>query len=264
MASADGPEPYVVFLHDTDVVPGPVGALAPLAGRVDLDIPRHPGFGTDLDDQAERWDSVADLAHHHLERIRAIRDPRPVHLVGAGFGGWVALEMASWSPERFASLTLVCPVGVKFSEPTEPEFADVLLLDPTETVALGWADPGACHGLRMPGFPADGDDERDVRAFADRAALARYAWKPFLHDPLLRRWLHVLRMPVLVISGECDRLVRAGNAERLAEEIPGARHVVLAGSGHYPYLETPQLFLGTLLEFIDTVGRPAAEEVEAR
>ena len=248
--------PRAVFLHDADVLPGAVGALAGLQSAVDLDVPRHPGFGSDDDERTAEWDSVGDLAQYHLERIRESGDARPVHLIGAGFGGWVALEMAVRCRELLASLTLVCPYGVKFTGPTEPEFADVLLLDPTELVALGWADPAACHSVRMPGFPADGDDDLDARAFADRASLARYAWKPFLHDPRLRRWLGVIDVPALVVSGEQDRLVSAEHGRRLAQRLPDAVHVALARCGHYPYLETPQAFLSVVSPFICSGARP--------
>ena len=248
----------VVFLHDADVLPGPVGALAHLGTRVDLHIPRHPGFGSEWDVRSEQWDSVSDLAHHHLQRIRESGDSRKVHLAGAGLGGWVALEMATWCPELLASLTLICPFGVKFSAPTEPEFADILLLDPEEVIELGWADPAAWYGVRMPGYPADEDDERDANAFAERAALARYVWKPFLHNPALRRRLPLLTLPVLVLSGARDRLVRAGHAAQLAAEIPGARHVELPDTGHYPYLETPSVFLQALLGFLAQVQAPVA------
>lgn len=259
MASETCARQRVVFLHDADVVPGPVGALAELAVQTDLEIPRHPGFGSADDAAAVAWDSAGDLAVYHLERLRASADGRPVHLIGAGFGGWIAMEMALHCREHLASLTLVCPYGVKLSGPMEPEFADILLLDPDEVVAKGWADPAACHSVRMPGFPPDGDDDSDAGAFAERAALSRYAWKPFLHDPLLARWLHVLDIPALVISGAADGLIRTGHGRALAERLPAARHAELPGAGHYPYLETPLAFLEIVLPFIGAAPVRTAE-----
>lgn len=259
MAGEARSRPRVAFLHDADVVPGPVGALAGLAARTDLEIPRHPGFGSADDTVAAAWDGVGDLAIYHLERLRAGADRRQAHLIGAGFGGWIAMEMALRCRDHLASLTLVCPYGVKFSGPMEPEFADILLLDPDEIVARGWADPAACHSIRMPGFPPDGDDDLDARAFADRAALSRYAWKPFLHDPALTRWLPALDLPALVVSGAEDRLIRPGHGRALAERLPDARHAELPGAGHYPYLETPQAFLDIVLPFIGAEPALAAE-----
>lgn len=253
--------PRLVFLHDADVVAGPVGALARLAEVTDLDVPRHPGFGSPDDELAADWDGVADLAQYHAERLRCARTggvDRRVHLVGAGLGGWVALELAVRARELLASLCLVCPYGVKLTGPTEPEFADLLLLDPDELIALGWADPAACHDMLLPGHPADSDDERVARAFADRAALARYGWKPFLHDPRLRRWLHVLDLPTLVVSGAADRMVAPDHGRALAELIPGARQVVVPGAGHYPYLEAPGAFAEVVLTFVAAAAESGA------
>ncbi|MEU5906631.1 alpha/beta hydrolase [Micromonospora sp. NPDC047527] len=240
----------LLFLHDADVLPGPVGALTLLADDLDVVVPRHPGFGTPLDDTAQEWDSVADLAQHYLAGPVTDLTNGPVHLAGAGFGGWIALEMAVRAPHLFASLTLVSPYGVKLSGVTEPDFADILLLDPTEIVDLGWADPTACHDLRMPGFPTGLTDDEYERAFADRAALSRYAWKPFLHDPRLRRWLHLATMPTLVLAGTHDRLVPPRHSAALADLLPCARFVELPHAGHYSYLERPDEFHRLLRSFL--------------
>ncbi len=241
----------LLFLHDADVLPGPVGALSRLADDHTVVVPRHPGFGTPIDPTAEDWDSVADLAQHHLTDTLTDLPPDPVHLAGAGFGGWIALEMAVRAPHRFASLLLVSPYGVKLGGPTEPDFADILLLDPTEIVELGWADPTACHDLRMPGFPTGLTDSEYERAFTDRAALSRYAWKPFLHDPRLRRWLHLATMPTLVLAGSHNRLVPPRHSAALADLLPAAHYVEIPDAGHYPYLERPDEFHRIVRSFLN-------------
>ena len=255
MPGTASPARRVVFLHDADVVPGLVGALRPLSESVDLWVPRHPGFG-EFDEVCEDWDSVSDLAMWHLSRLDA-EVAGPVHLIGAGFGGWVALEMGVRRPDRFASLTLVSPFGVKLSGRDETDFADLLLLDPEELLELGWADSSRATGIRMPGYPPDEDDEADARSFADRAALARYGWRPFMYDPRLARWLGVLTMPRLVIAGDSDRMLAPGHSRRLADRI-GAEFVDLADCGHFPYLEQPDAFYSAVLGFLsahDEVGK---------
>ncbi|WCN78676.1 alpha/beta fold hydrolase [Micromonospora sp. LH3U1] len=240
----------LLFLHDADVLPGPVGALNLLADDLDVVVPRHPGFGSPLDNTTQEWDTVADLAQHYLSGPAAELAHAPLHLAGAGFGGWIALDMAVRAPHLFTSLLLVSPYGVKLSGPTEPDFADILLLDPTEVVELGWADPTACHDLRMPGYPTGLTDNEYERAFADRAALSRYAWKPFLHDPRLRRWLHLATMPTLILAGTHDRLVPPRHSAALADLLPSARFVDLPHAGHYPYLERPDEFHRLVRSFL--------------
>jgi pimeloyl-ACP methyl ester carboxylesterase len=49
------------------------------------------------------------------------------------------------------------------------------------------------------------------------------------------------RVPVIVITGEQDRLISAAKAVALAAEIPGARLVRAAGAGHAIILECPEV-----------------------
>lgn len=249
MPGGNGKRPLALFLHDAEVVPGPVGALELLAADLELDLPRHPGFGED-DDLIELWDSVGDLAQHHIERIRRRQMPEKLHLMGAGFGGWVALEMAVRARELFRTLVLVAPYGVKLLDRTEPEFADVFVLEPAELIELGWADPNQLVDIRLPGFPEQSDEVSDERAFADRAALARYGWRPFMHDPQLARWVGSIDIPVLIVGGAQDRMIAPRHNELLSERIPHAEFVEIPASGHYPYIESPDAFAQVVRDFL--------------
>jgi pimeloyl-ACP methyl ester carboxylesterase len=249
MSGGKNVRPPAVFLHDCDVLPGHVGALELLNDVLEIDVPRHPGFGSD-DDLAEAWDSVGDLAQFHIERIRQQRNAQRVHLMGAGFGGWVALEMAVRARELFSSLLLVSPYGVKVFDRTEAEFVDVFVLEPLELIELGWCDQTRFAEVRIPGYPEGSNAADDERAFADRAALARYGWRPFMHDPRLARWIEKIDIPVLVIGGAEDRMMSPRHDELLAERIPTAQFVELAASGHYSYIESPDAFAAAILEFL--------------
>jgi len=58
-----------------------------------------------------------------------------------------------------------------------------------------------------------------------------------------------LRVPALLIHGQHD-LVPVECARRIAEAIPGARFVLLGGSGHFSYLEAPDAVRKTVVEFL--------------
>ena len=241
----------LVFFHDVDVIDRAPGALGRLAEEFEVTVPAYPGFEGQfdvLDRGWEGWESAADLAHH-IRRSERWMSGDPVHLVGAGFGGWVALELALLAPERLASLVLVAPYGVKLFSRMDRDFEDVLLLDADEQITLGWADPDRCHGLRMPGYPADLSDEENEVAFAERETIARYAWKPFMHSRQLTRWVHTIDVPTLVVAGDADRLLHAGHSRLLAERLPRATYVEIPDAGHYPYLEQPELFHDALGDF---------------
>jgi pimeloyl-ACP methyl ester carboxylesterase len=79
-----------------------------------------------------------------------------------------------------------------------------------------------------------------------------------LHDAMKR--LPDLRMPTLVLTGDCDRLIPAENSRKLAEAIPGARLVLLPGAGHCFPLER---FEDTSRELTRFFGEVAGAEDSA-
>jgi pimeloyl-ACP methyl ester carboxylesterase len=69
-------------------------------------------------------------------------------------------------------------------------------------------------------------------------------------DLKLSRRLEELRLPVLVITGDDDRIVPTAESLRLAEEIPGAQLAVIPDCGHVPQEECPQRFLQAVQGFL--------------
>ncbi len=64
-------------------------------------------------------------------------------------------------------------------------------------------------------------------------------------------------IPVLVVSGEEDRIIPATQARALAAAIPGARLRVIAGAGHLPPVERPAETTEVLREFLEEIHGPA-------
>src|SRR5436190_11755817 len=57
-------------------------------------------------------------------------------------------------------------------------------------------------------------------------------------------------IPTLIVWGERDRIIPASHAHAAHEMIPGSRLEVFPHVGHFPQVEQPQLFAGTLAGFI--------------
>jgi pimeloyl-ACP methyl ester carboxylesterase len=72
-------------------------------------------------------------------------------------------------------------------------------------------------------------------------------WQSGTYDLLPR--LARLRVPALVIHGERD-LIPVECARRIAGTIPGARFVLLQGSGHFCHLEAPEAVRRVIVEFL--------------
>jgi pimeloyl-ACP methyl ester carboxylesterase len=64
--------------------------------------------------------------------------------------------------------------------------------------------------------------------------------------------LSELKMPVLVISGDDDRIVPTPSSIRLAKEIASSTLVIIHDSGHVPQEEQPVMFIQVIINFVNT------------
>lgn len=77
--------------------------------------------------------------------------------------------------------------------------------------------------------------------------------------PVSKR-LSEISCPVLVLTGDTDRLVPASNAERLARAIPGATFEVIKNCGHLPQEERAEEFLSVVERFLQgAFGTPVEQ-----
>lgn len=197
-------------------------------------VPSHPGWGGSV---LPDWvGTVGDLSYLYLDLARELKLENAV-LVGACFGGWVAAEMAVRETRRFGQLALVGSLGIKVSGPTVRDIADMHAMTREELIANCWADPakGVVDYTQL--------SEMELAGIArGREALALFGWKPYMHNPRLKRWLHRIDIPTALIWGAKDRIVSTAYAEAFRAEIPGATLDIIADVGHYPHWEQPEKF----------------------
>jgi len=206
--------------------------------------PLHPGWGNSA---VPNWlSTVDDLAYPYLDLAATLMVENAV-LVGACFGGWVAAEMAVRDTRQFAKLVLVDPLGIKVGGVLDRDIADMHAIPREEYMRLAWAD--AAKGERdLTELP-----EIELAAIArGREAFALFGWKPYMHNPRLKRWLHRIDVPTLLLWGERDGIVSTSYGEAWRAEIPGARMEVIPDAGHFPHWERPQDFAERLVHFVDS------------
>jgi 3-oxoadipate enol-lactonase len=209
------------------------------------DVPPGP---YDLARMAE--DVIAVLDDAGIERA---------HVVGASMGGVIAQIIGVMHPERVLSLTLAC-TACRHHEWRRELFAE-------------WANTVKEHG--MSGLFPDGMRwligsrlQSRFGVFVNVLARVLIQTKPeaFIAqiDAInnasdeLRFELPKVACPTLVITGSQDTLTPLGDAEELAELIPGSRLYVLRGVAHGLMAESPNVFNDVVLKFLDEVDTPAA------
>ena len=218
----------LVFLHGIDYFAKQVPFLHRLAEHFRVIAPRHPGFGSTVRPPWTR--SVADIAYLYLDLLDQLRLDDAI-LVGSSFGGWVALEMAVRSNARLGGLVLIDTLGLKFGGRDDAEITDIYTLSADEVVKHNFADPA-----KAPDYGAL-DDAALTEVARDREAAVLYGWRPFMHNPGLKNWLHRVKVPSLVIWGEQDRIVAPSYGAHLTQRLQRATFVPIADAGHYPQIE---------------------------
>ena len=94
-----GNGPPILFLHGAQGFAPEHPYVGLLSARHRLIAPSHPGFGGS---SLPEWlDAVDDIAHLYLELMDRL-GLEQVDLVGCSIGGWIAAEIATKMPERFA------------------------------------------------------------------------------------------------------------------------------------------------------------------
>ena len=233
----------LLFLHGIDYFAEQIPFLYRLAEDFRVVAPRHPGFGASARPQWMR--TVGDIAYLYLDLLdRLALDD--VLLVGSSFGGWLAMELGVRSTARLSGLVLIDSLGLKFGGRDEAEIADIFALSADEAARRTFADPA-----KAPDY--DKLDDAAVEEVArDREAAVLYGWRPYMHNPGLRHWLHRLKVPNLVVWGERDRVVAPAYGAHLTQLLPGARFVPIADAGHYPQIEQPEKVAAAIETFADT------------
>lgn len=236
-----GSGPPLVYLHAEQFVARTGSFLEALATRFQVIAPRMPGFGPAPVPSDIR--TVDDLVYLHLDLLQKLGLKQPT-VVGASLGGWVALEMAVRNTARIGRLALIGSVGVKLSGREERDFADIFYLPDAEVFPALFADP-VKWAPKYAALPVN-----EVEQLArERQALAYYAWKPYLHNPGLARWLRRIDTQTLVLWGEEDRFVTPDYGRRLATRIPNAEFKIVASAGHYPQIEQVQATVEAISRF---------------
>jgi pimeloyl-ACP methyl ester carboxylesterase len=235
-----GSGPPLLFLHGAGGAGSWLPFMARLAQDFDVIVPEHPGYGAS--DTPPWLDTVGDLANFYLAFLDRL-DLAGVHLVGSSVGGWIAADLAVRNSVRLASLTLVGAAGIHV--PDVPQVDTFLSNDEQRVRDLFYDQALADKVIALTADP----EAQDV-SLKNRTTTARLVWQPRSHDPQLRKWLHRIGVPTLVIWGGEDRLFPREYAFAYQKLIPGSKAVVIPECGHLPHVEKADAFISELAAFI--------------
>ena len=194
-----------------------------------------------------------DLAYFYLDVFDQFEIEGPL-LIGANFGAWIAAEIAVRDSSRISGLVLASPVGARFAtDECAVEIQDIFTMDRAEEERRTWVHPE--QRLKKHSSLSDAELMTLVK---DRETLCNFTWAPYMHSPLLSRWLHRIKTPALVISGAEDGITPPEYGRTYAAAIPDCRFEVINGAAHMPHVEQVDQFTGTVADFVSLETSAAA------
>ncbi len=232
----------LLLLSSEDQLENHLPFVDALAKTRQVIIPSPPGFGHSP--RPDWMTNVDDIAYVYLDLIEAMK-LKSTDILGFSLGGWIAAEMATKDDSLIGKLVLVDAYGVKIGGPFDVDIEDMWTQHPDKVATWKWHD--AAKGKRD--FAAMSDDQLTVVA-QNIETFARFCWEPYMHNPKLKRRLHRIKTPTLVIWGANDGLTKPAYGKAYAELIPGAKFETIASAGHFPHIEQPDAFMKTLNGFL--------------
>jgi pimeloyl-ACP methyl ester carboxylesterase len=235
----------LLFLHGISGLDQPPPFLEMLAARYEVLAPSHPGW--DGSEGLEHVDDIRDLALFYFDLLDEL-GLEAVHVVGHSLGGMLAAELAALDGSYVRRLVLSNPLGLWLDEEPLPDFFTLspdalrraLLYDPDRGDVLGpGPDPNDAQAMARAGL------QRQLNL----AAAGKLIWP--IPDKGLKKRLHRIKAPTLIIWGERDGIVPPAYGAEMQRRIAGARLETIERTAHVPMLERPAEFVRLVAGFLE-------------
>jgi 3-oxoadipate enol-lactonase len=194
----------------------------------------------------------ADATYSAHDDLRAVLDHLSIEratLIGCSMGGAASLNFALMYPDRVAGLVLVGSGlngwenpntdAVEWDQEAEDAFNAGDYIAASEYEVRMWVDGPRRKPEQV--NPAVRDRVRDMNTVGIRHAAKQLGNSEKLDPPAAQR-LNEIRVPTLVIYGDEDHRDMPLISNTLAEQIAGAKLVIMQGTAHVPNMEQPVEF----------------------
>jgi pimeloyl-ACP methyl ester carboxylesterase len=204
-----------------------------------------------------------------MDDVRAVMDAvgsKRAALCGVSEGGAMAALFAATHPERTAALVMIGSYAKRIRDesypwgPTEAQREEFL-----HEIEEQWGGPVGLEE-RAPSMAGNSEFRRWWAAYLRTAASpgAAVALTRMNSEADIRSILPAIRVPTLVAHRTGDQCLKVEEGRYLADRIPGARFVELAGDDHLPFVGDQDAILDEVEEFLTGVRHaPRAEPVLA-
>jgi len=224
----------------------------------------RPAFGLTSRPMPSEWKGESPYSTDaNVELLLELMDSLGVQhafLVGNSAGGAVSVAFALKYPERVGGLILVDPAlgggGGRFPAWVLPLMATPQMrhVGPllvrsiadsgNDTIRMAWHDPSLVTDKTITGY------RKPLQTNNWDRALYEFTIAPRSLD-FNERFVE-LKMPVIVITGDDDRIIPTEDSVQASKNIPGSQLAILPGCGHVPHEECPVAFMDAVVKFLET------------
>lgn len=232
--------PVVILHHDIGTLDN-LDFYDELAKSHEVIVPHFPGWGKSP--RLEWMRHPRDVAVL-MQGLKSGLGLAQCALVGLGFGGWVAGEMATMAPREVSKLVLVGPMGIK---PPEGYILDQAIISYIDYPQAFFHERKSFEKL----YGNVTTDQLEAWDIA-REMSFRIAWKPYMYSQQLPHLLGVVKAPALIVWGDDSKVVPLSAAHAYKKALPNARLEIVKGSGHAVEMEKPTELAKLVIPFLAT------------
>jgi 3-oxoadipate enol-lactonase len=253
-AAQSGEGPPLFLFHSLLSDRASFDAIVPeLSKSFRVIVPELPGFGS----SAAVGGGLAGVADRMADAVREAAGGDEAIVLGNGYGGFVALQMAIRHP-AIAARFVLADCGAAFSEAGREAFRNMASASKAKGLAA-ITDVAMRRLFALEFQTAHPDLMADRRAAFLRTDIDVFcAACDALASLDLRPELGKVTVPVLVLVGQHDEATPPPMARELAALLPQAHFEIVPGCAHVPQLQSPRLFLDVIADFL-----PAANSAPA-
>jgi pimeloyl-ACP methyl ester carboxylesterase len=206
--------------------------------------PTHPGWTPS--EGLDHIEDIVDFAIFYHDYFDALGLESP-HLVGHSLGAMIAAEVAALNPSSVRKLVLSNPAGLWLDEAPAP---DLFTMTQEQTMGAMLYDPSNAAVLGPRPSPDDHEAMRRMIFETQKslAAAGKFLWP--IWDKGLKKRIHRIKAPTLVIAGEKDGLVPPEHTREFQRRIAGSRLVTVDKTAHLPLIERPEEWVRVVREFL--------------